>query len=720
MRRRTFLVATATASGALVLSLRPARAAARKAASEVGPFVRIEPDGSVTIMAKNPEIGTGVKTSLPMIIAEELDVEWSRVRVEQAPLDPRFGDQFTGGSTGVWTNWNGLRQAGAAARAMLVAAAAARWGVAAGDCDTEAGAVLHRASGRRLDYGEVAAEAAGFPVPANVPLKVRARYRIVGRRMREVDTPAIVRGQVTYGLDVRMPGMRFAAIARPPFGARLVSFDPAPALAVPGVRQVVHLNGLPNPIDMKEGIAVIADNTWAALQGRNALRVAWDESASRGESTAGLSTRFHEALRGTGTTVLRNDGDVDAAIAASLRSLEAEFEVPFLAHVPMEPVNCTAWVHDGRCEVYGPMQDPEGARDLAARVTGIPAARVSVRMARAGGGFGRRLMTDYSAEAAFLSRESGTPVQMVRSREDDLGHDYYRPAGLHQFRAALDADGRIAAWSHHLANTSRYGYAQRENPAQSELYRDDIPAACVPNFRLAHSNISSAIPTGAWRATLHSSNAFAVQGFIDELAHLAGRDPLEFRLDLLGADRDLQYRDHGGPVLSTARLKGVLRLAAERAGWGTPLPPGTGRGIAAHFTFSGYAGVVAETVVVDEEIVVRRLVAAVDSGLIVNPSGAEQQVVGGLLDGIQAALRGEINVEGGRTRETNFGDYRLLRINEMPAIEVHFVESPHPPTGLGEAGVPPVAPAIGNAVFSATGRRLRRLPLRMSAGRTGS
>jgi isoquinoline 1-oxidoreductase beta subunit len=716
MRRRAFLAASLSASGAFVLTLR--RGPAQQGTAAVGPFVRIDPNGSVTIMGKNPEIGTGVKTSLPMMIAEELDVEWSQVRVEQAPLDPRYGDQFTGGSTGVWENWNELRRAGAAARAMLITAAATRWSLDPGSCATEAGFVIHQASGRRLGYGALAADAARLQAPREVTLKERSRYRIVGQRIHDVDTADIARGQITYGLDVRFPGMRFAAVARPPFGAKVVSFDPTPALAVPGVRQVVRITGLQNPIDMQDGVAVIADNTWAAFQGRAALRVTWDESTSASESTAWVFERCREALRGPGETVLRTDGDVDAvmAAAAATRTLEAQYEVPFLSHVPMEPVNCTAWVHDGRCEVYGPMQNPDGARDLAARVTGIPAAQVSVRMARSGGGFGRRLMSDYAGEAALLSKASGTPVQVVRSREDDITHDYYRPAGIHHFRAALGVDGRISAWSHHLANTSRYAYALRENPSQSELYRDDVPAACVPNFRLAHTNIRSAIPAGAWRATLHSSNAFAVQGFLDEMAHLAGRDPLEFRVELLGEDRDLRYRDHGGPVLSTARLKGVLRLAAERAGWGTPPPSGSGLGIAAHFTFSGYVGVVAEVAVVDNEIRVRKLVAAVDSGLIVNPNGAEQQVVGGLLDGVQAALRGEINVENGRTREKNFGDYRLLRINEVPIIDVHFVESPHPPTGLGEPGVSPVAPAIANAVFKATGQRLRRLPFRLSTG----
>ena len=717
MRRRTFLAASLAASGGFVLALRPSSSRLQQAAAEVGAFIRIDPDGAVTIAGKNPEIGTGVKTSLPMIIAEELDVEWARVRVEQAPLDPKYGEQFTGGSTGVWGNWNGLRRAGAAARAMLVSAAAARWSVDPATCSTEAGFVIHQSSGQRLGYGAVAADAARLPVPKEPQLKVRAQYRIVGKRIPDVDTASIARGAIAYGLDVRFAGMRYAAVARPPFGAKIVSFDPAPALAIPGVRQVVRIPGLPNPIDLRDGVAVIADHTWAAFQGRAALRIVYDESSSSAESTARHFDRCREALKGGGETVLRTDGDVDAAmaVAAGTRTLEAQYEVPFLSHVPMEPVNYAAWVHDGRCDLYGPTQNPEGARDLASTLTGIPVANITVKLARSGGGFGRRLMTDYAGEAAFLSKQSGTPVQLVRSREDDITHDYYRPAGIHHFRAALGSDGRISAWSHHLANTSRYGYARRENPSQSELYRDDIPAACIPNFRLAHTNIVTAIPTGAWRATLHSSNAFAVQGFLDEMAHLAGRDPLEFRLELLGEDRDLRYRDHGGPVLSTARLKGVLRLAAERAGWGTPPPSGIGRGIAAHFTFSGYVGVVAEVAMEENEIRVRKLVAAVDSGLIVNPNGAEQQVVGGLIDGVQAALRGEITVEGGRTREKNFGDYRLMRINEVPAIEVHFVESAHPPTGLGEPGVSPVAPAIANAVFKATGQRLRRLPFRLSS-----
>jgi isoquinoline 1-oxidoreductase beta subunit len=716
--RRGFLSAGLAATGGLLISIRlsaQSGAGATPAPAELGPFVRIDPDGTVTLFAKNPEIGTGVKTSLPMILAEELDADWSRVQVEQAPLDNRYGAQFTGGSTGVWQNWNQLRRAGATARALLVAAAAQRWQVDAAQCRTESGVVLHPASGRRLGYGELAAAAAILPVPASPPLKERAAYRIVGTARGGVDNPAMVRGALTFGLDVRWPGMLYAAIARPPFGATLQRFDDSRSLAVPGVVRVVPIRGLDSPIDLQDGVAVLASNTWAAFRGRDALAVEWDESRSAGESTAAVRARCLELVARPGT-VVRRDGDAEAAIRSAARVVAADYDVPFLAHVPMEPVNCSAWVRGDTCLVHGPMQSPGGVRELAARVTGIPAGRVEVRMARSGGGFGRRLMSEYGAEAALLSKAAGAPVQMVRSREDDLRHDFYRPSGIHRMRAGLDADGRVSGWSHRLANTSRYGYAQNGRaPELSELYPDDPPAAMVADFQLEYANVASAIPTGAWRATLHSSNAFAVQSFLDELAHAAGQDPLAFRLALLGPERDLPYRDHGGPTLSTGRLAGVLRLAADRAGWSSTLPPGIGRGIAGHFTFGSYVGVVAEAGLDAGRVVVRRLVAAVDCGLVVNPSGAIAQVEGAMLDGLQAALYGGVTVEKGRVTQANLGDYRLLRMAEIPRLEVHFVNSPHPPGGLGEPAVSPVAPAIANAVFAASGRRLRAMPFRPAA-----
>lgn len=709
MNRRTFLAAGLAAGGGLLITVR-ARAQSSGSA-ELGAFVRIDPDGTITVQAKNPEIGTGVKTSLPMIIAEELDADWRRVRVEQAPLDDRFGDQFTGGSTAVWDNWNPLRQAGAAARAMLVAAAAARWGVDPGSCRTEAGTVLHPGSGRRLGYGDVATAAAALPVPARSPLKDRSQYRIVGREIGGVDNAAIVRGAAIYGLDVRWPGMLFAAIARPPFGARLLRVDDARARAVPGVRDVVRLQGLDNPTELTDGVAVLATDTWSAFRGREQLVIDWDETVSVRESSDAIRVRCRE-LAGRPGTVIRSDGNVALALTGAARVIRADYEVPFLAHAPMEPVNCSAWFREDRCEIHGPMQSPGGVRGLVARVLGLPPHRIRVQMSRSGGGFGRRLMSEYGAEAALLSRASGVPVQMVRSREDDLRHDFYRPAGLHRLEAGIDGEGRLVAWSHRLANTSRYGYAGRTHPERSELYADDPPAALVPNFQLEYAHVATAIPIGAWRATLHSSNAFAVQSFLDEVAHAAGRDPLRFRLDLLGPDRDLPYRDHGGPVLNTGRIKGVLRLAAEQARWGTPLPAGTGRGIAAHFTFSSYVGVVADVRVEQGRVRVERLVAAVDCGLVVNRSGAVAQVEGAMLDALQAALYGEVTVEGGRVRQRNLGDYRLLRISEIPRLEVHFVENDYPPTGLGEPGVPPVAPAVANAVFALTGERFRTMPFR--------
>ncbi len=717
--RRVFLQAGLTAAGGLLLGFRPYPNTGTPVPdpTALGAFIEIGPDGTVVIMAKNPEIGTGVKTSLPMIVAEELDVDWARVRVEQALLDePRYGDQFTGGSTAVWQNWDPLRHAGAAARAMLVAAAAARWQVDPATCRTQTGMVVHQPTGRRLRYGDLVSDAARQPVPESPPLKDPSQFRIVGKPVSGVDNPGIVRGSTMYGLDVRMPGMLFAAVARPPFGARLVRFDESSALTVAGVKRVVRIDGLPNPIDLLDGVAVVADTTWAAFRGRDALVVEWDEAGSALASSEAVRTQCLERL-GQPADILRDDGNVDQALAGASKVVTADYEVPFLAHVPMEPVNCTAWFQGDACTVHGPTQDPGGARDLAARVTGLPPERVTVIMARSGGGFGRRLQTEYAGEAALLSKIVGAPIQMVRSREDDLQHDLYRPAGLHRLRAGLAGDGRVSAWTHRLVNTSRYAYARSRRAASvSELYRDDLPAALVPNFRLEYANIDTTIPTGAWRSTLHSSNAFAVQSFLDELAQAAGKDPLAFRLGLLGPDRDLPYADHGGPILSTARLRAVLELAASRGGWTGAPRAGVGRGIAAHFTFGSYVAVVAEVSTEDDAILVRRLAAAVDCGMVVNPSGAEAQVQGAMLDALQAALYGEITVERGRVVQSNFGDYRLLRMGEIPQLDVHFLPSTRAPGGLGEAAVPPVAPAIANALFALTGRRLRRLPLRLASG----
>ncbi len=544
-----------------------------------------------------------------------------------------------------------------------------------------------------------------------MPLKRAEEFRLIGTRVAGVDNHAIVTGRARYGLDARRRGMLFAAVARAPFGASIAGVDSRRALAVPGVRRVVRLAGLENPIHMCEGVAVVATSTWAALQGRAALDITFTEPVGPAAGSDELFAACRAALDRPGT-IIRNDGNIEVALARAARTITADYEVPLLAHVPMEPMNCLADVADGRCTIEGPMQDPGGLRKLVAGATGIDEKEIVVRMTRAGGGFGRRLMSDYGVEAASLSKEMRAPVQVLRSREDDIAQDYYRPAGVHRLRASLDGSGRVTGWSHHLANPSRYAYASRPAPQESEMYPDDFPAGCLENIRLVYTNVESVIPRGAWRSTLHSSNAFAVESFLDELAHAAGRDSLAFRLEILGPPRRLPYGGHGGPVFDTGRLAGVLRLAAEKAGWEAPPAAGRARGIAGHFTFGSYG---AEVVEVShggsEEVRVERIVAAIDCGTVVNPSGAEAQVEGGILEGLSAALYGEITVEGGRTLQSNFADYRLVRFGEAPRIDVHFMKTGEPPTGLGEPPVPPVAPALANAIFALTGRRVRRLPI---------
>jgi isoquinoline 1-oxidoreductase beta subunit len=638
------------------------------------------------------------------------------VRVVEAPFDEmRFGSQGVGGSTSVSENWLPLRRAGASARYLLVSAAAARWSVDRSSLTTERSVVIHKGTGRRATYGALAAAAARLSIPADVPLKSPADFHLIGKRVAPADIADLVTGRAHYGLDARVPGMRYACIARAPFGARPKDVSDSAALAVPGVQRVIPVEGSRNPTGVGPGIAVVADSTWAAIRGCRALGVTWEgaEAVGTAELFAGLASALER-----GGKVLRNDGDVDAAFTAAARTVEAVYELPFLAHVPLEPPNCIADVRSDRCEVWVPTQDPGDVLAIVVATTGLPADRITVHPARSGGGFGRRLMVDYAGEAALLSQRAGAPVQVVWTREDDLSHDFYRPAALHRMRAALDASGRVTAWAQHIVNPSRYAYAgaTRVGPEASEMYVDDFPAACVPSLRYEYTNVDSPIPRGAWRSTLHSANAFAVQSFMDEVAAAAGQDPLTFRLDWLGERRELQYHGHGGPVFDPGRLAGVLRLAAERAGWNTPMPAGRARGVAGHFTFGSYAAEVIEVSrVAAAEFRVDRIVAAIDCGTVVSRSGAEAQVEGGILEGLCAALYGEITVEHGRVRQTNFDAYRWIRIAEAPRIEVNFVETGEPPRGLGEPPVPPVAPALANALFALTGRRIRRLPLRPAA-----
>lgn len=688
-------------------------------------FVRVDPNDEVTVIVSRPEIGQGVRTSLAMLVAEELDVDWSRVRIEQAGVDAAaYGDQYAGGSQSVAHGWNPLRHAGAVARGMLLGAAAKRWRVAPEGCRTANGVVTHVRSGRRLSYGQLTAAAGRLPVPETVVLKDPGRFTLIGRPTRQLDTPAIVNGSQRFGLDTRVAGMRFASIERAPvLGARVAGYDEAAALAIAGVRAVVRIeaDSLPgfgdNNPPPANGVGVIADSTWAALQGRRALGVRWVGGAVT-EDTLARQAECRRLAALPPQRVARNDGDVDAAFASAARMLQATYELPLLAHAPMEPMNCTAHVSEGRCELWIPTQNPADARRVAAAICGLPQQQVNVHVTRSGGGFGRRFYADFVGEAIVLARAAGAPVQAVWTREDDIRHDFYRPASCHAMRAALDAQGRLLAWSQHLVNAQRGDYLRwapppgaRELPPGDELGTADFPAGLVPNLRLAATPIRGcAVPLGQWRSVDESSNVFVYQSFIDELAHAAGQDPLAFRLAILGAARELPY---GSARYDTGRLRRVFEFAAHEGSWGTSLPAGQGRGIAGSYANHSYVAVVAEVEIdARREIRVRRIVAAADIGRVVNPLGAAAQIEGGILFGLSAALKQEITITGGRIQQGNFDDFPVLRMAETPRVEVHFLQSDDPPRGCGETGLPPIAPALANAVFAATGIRLRRLPLR--------
>ena len=738
--RREFVKVSAAAGGGLVVAVYapwsdgvlPAEAAgAATTAGAADPlrasaFVTVHRDGAVTIMAKNPEIGQGVKTALPMIVADELGVNWADVRVEQAPYDvERFGPQYAGGSTGVPTNWDRLRIAGATARELLIAAAAARWQVEPAACSAHDG-VVWEGEGlglRSIPFGDLVDAAAELdaPDPESVSLKDPGQFTIIGTPRRDVDIEKIVTGATEYGLDTKVPGLLYAVLERAPtFGGRVRSVDSDRARAVPGVRDIVEVAPLDNPAFMAGGVAVVADNTWAALQGREALVVEWEDGPHADESSESLRAQFERLTLETGD-IIRDDGAVDAALAGAATRLDAVYEVPFLYHATLEPMNCVADVRDDRCEIWAPTQVPGMCLALAAAATGLARESITVHMLRAGGGFGRRLMADYAAEAAFVSKAVGSPVQVVFTREDDIRHGYYRPAGLYRLSAGIDAFGELIAWKEHVSTTSRHAFrGDEDTAAETEVFPDALPAAAVPHFRLAYTPAQTSVPTGALRGPGKNANTFVEQCFLDEIALAAGKDPVAIRREIIGEPRELPYRDHGGPTFSTGRLRNVLDLAVSRSDWDKPMPAGQGRGVAAQMMFGAYVAQIAEVTVNDEGGVrVDRVVCAVDCGIVINPPGARAQVEGGILHGLSATLHGEITIADGGVVEGNFDDYPLLRIDEAPKIEIHFVSSTEPPTGLGEMVFPTIMPAVANAVSSATGKRVRRLPIRPEDVRRG-
>ena len=686
INRREFLE-TGVAAGASLLIGFHLPAFDRGAAKPFKPnaWIEIRPDGVVTIWTGRSEMGQGVKTAMPMIVAEELEADWTRVQVTQADADPAYGDQFTVGSRSVRSGFEPLRQAGAAAREMLVGAAALTWKVPREACRARNGMVEHVATGRRLGYGDLAALAATLPVPADPPLKPSSEFRILGTRVPRVDTPDKVDGAAVFGLDVRVPGMVYATVARcPVFGGRVKSFDPAPALAVPGVQRVVQISS---------GVAVVADRTWAAFAGKKALKIEWDEGKVAQWSSDGIWRAFAAAAARSGE-VVRTVGDVDAGLKGAARTVEATYQAPYLAHACMEPMNCTAQVRGNRCEVWAPTQNPQGIERAAAKLTGLPVEAITVHVTYLGGGFGRRGgPMDYATEAVELAKQIAAPVQVVWTREDDIQNAVYRPATYNVLRGGLDGRGAPVAWSHRLVGPEGGSFLLTRG-ADELIYP-------VPHFRLERVIEDPGVPVAPWRGVGPSQNGWVVESFVDELAHAAGKDPYAYRRELVA----------GHP-----RLVQVLDLAAERAGWSSAPPAGRARGIALWQFGDTFLAQVAEVSVAgDGAVRVHRVVCAMDCGVVVNPAGVEAQVQSAIIYGLTAALYGEITLDRGRVTQSNFNDYRMLGLAECPELEVHLVRSDAAPGGVGEAGLPPIAPAVCNAVFAGTGKRIRRLPI----GRVG-
>jgi isoquinoline 1-oxidoreductase beta subunit len=741
MERREFLQLSALAGGGLMLRSflgLPAVAQARGAAPVLSPsaFIQIAPDGVVTILAKNPEIGQGIKTVLPMIIAEELDVDWNSVKVEQADLDEaKYGGQVSGGSMAIPNNWESLHRVGATARQLMITAAAQTWGVPVAQCSTASGRVIHAASHRSLGYGELAAKAATLPLPdpASVHLKDPKDYKIIGHTQGGCDVPAIVVGKPLYGIDVEIPGMKYAVFQKcPVYGGRVKTANLDELLKLPGVRHAFAVAGNltttaggvdPSGSALEPGVAIVADSWWQAQSARQKLVVEWDQSGCILQNSKDFAQQAEKLSQQPPANTLRSEGDPEGTLKGAAKIVEAGYSYPFIAHATLEPQGSTASYKDGKLEMWTTSQTPGSGTKGVSRILGIPPENITVHLCRVGGGFGRRLNNDYMTEAAWISKTAGVPVKLLWSREDDMGHDFYRPAGFQYLKAGLDPTGKVVAWRHHFVT-----FGEGNHTASSANLKNDVfPAGYVPNYALYMTAMPLWVKTGPLRAPGDNAHSFVVESFVDEVAIAAGKDPLDFRIELLqnpaiqatfaapakptpGQPRPYKIE----PRMNPARLQGVLELVAEKSNWkNRKRPAGTGLGLACWYCHLGYFAEVAEvTVNASNEVRVNKVWVAGDIGSqIINPGAAENMVQGGIIDGM-SELNQEITLANGQVEQTNFHQHAMMRMNQVPpVIEVHFKKTDYATTGLGEPSLPPILPAITNAIFAATGKRIRSLPI---------
>jgi isoquinoline 1-oxidoreductase beta subunit len=700
--RRQFLVGSAVVGTGLVVAFYLPRHGVQPVGEhDFAPnaYLHIAPDGKITVVVARSEMGQGVRTSLPMILAEELDADWSQIAIQQAGASTLFGDQTTGGSASVRTTWDPMRQAGAAAREMLVSAAAGQWNVPAAECTADKGVVIHAASNRRAGYGELVERAAKLPVPKEPKLKDPSQYKLVGKSTPRLDTPSKTNGTAEFGIDFRIAGMKFAFLAHSPvIGGKVAAFDDGDARKVPGVTHVAKIGD--------SAVAVAADSVFAAMQGRKALKVTWDDGPNKDLNTAGVFEVLRKAANDKAVS-LQTAGDVAAVHG---HRIEAGYETPMLAHAPMEPENCFAHFLGTTCEIWAPTQVPQDVRDSVATAVGLKPDNVHVNVTLLGGGFGRRLEHDYAVEAALVSKAINAPVKVMWTREDDMRFSTYRPPSVHRLSAVLDVHGAPVAFSHRLISPTISG--QKGQPGEGGIDPDLKDEAAflylVSNIAIEYVAPPCAVPLGWLRSVYASQMAFASECFLDELAVAAGKDPLQYRMNLLAEDKEIAYFD---TKWHTGRLRGVLQLVAEKSEWGRALPAGHYRGVAAFGCFATYAAQVVEITMRDGEPHVERVVVAVDCGQVVNPNILEQQLHSAVIFGLSAALRGQITVENGQIQQTNFDTYPILRNNEVPVIEAHFAESHETPSGIGEPPVPPIAPALCNAIYAATKKRIRKLPI---------